>query len=86
VLDEDSGKVIGILDVRDIVNYMKEVFDQAATSPSAKRWSFVLKNIRELVESRREYPPITVSSGSSLWDGLKELAKGHPRLIVLVWS
>jgi CBS domain-containing protein len=81
VLDEENGKIIGILDVLDIVNYMRDVFDQP-TTPAAKRWNFVLKNIRELIESSKKRA-VTISSGASLWDGLKELAKGHHRLMVL---
>jgi CBS domain-containing protein len=81
VLDEENGKIIGILDVLDIVNYMRVVFEQP-TTPAAKRWNFVLKNIRELIEASKTRA-ITISSGASLWDGLKELAKGHSRLLVL---
>jgi CBS domain-containing protein len=81
VLDETTGCFIGVLDSMGLVQHLTEVFDTRAQRGGYTRWSFVFKNIRQLMDQLNE-KTMTIASQASVLDGLQELAKGTKRLMV----
>jgi CBS domain-containing protein len=80
IINEQTGNIKGILDSLDIVNYLSTVLDQEAIGPA--RWDFNLKTTGELLELSKS-KAFVMSNQSNVYDALKVLSKGTPRLMVI---
>jgi len=80
IISEDTGNILGILDSLDIVNYLSQILEREPIG--AARWDFNLETTGQLLELSKKKPMI-ISNQANMWDGLKVLAKGVPRLMVL---
>lgn len=79
ILNETSGNIKGILDSLDIVNYLCSVLDQEEMAPA--RWDFNLQTTGQLLEMSQK-KALVISNNATMYDGLQELSKGVPRLMV----
>jgi len=80
IINEQTGNIKGILDSLDIVNYLSTVLDNEAIGPA--RWDFNLKNTGQLLENSIHKATV-MSNQSNVYEGLKVLSRGHPRLMVI---
>jgi CBS domain-containing protein len=80
IINEQTGNIKGILDSLDIVNYLSTVLDQEAIGPA--RWDFNLKNTGQLLDMSKNRGSV-MSNQSNVYEALKVLAKGEPRVMVI---
>jgi len=80
VINETTGKIMGILDALDHVNYLSTILDQEGIGPA--RWDFNLESIETLLNfSKRK--ALVMSNSANMYDGLVQLAKGVKRIMVI---
>jgi CBS-domain-containing membrane protein len=79
VINEETGNIKGLLDSLDIVNYLCSVLDQESIAPA--RWDFNLQSTGQLLEMSQKKAYV-ISNNANMYDGLQQLSKGIPRLLV----
>jgi CBS domain-containing protein len=79
VINEETGHIKGLLDSLDIVNYLCSVLDQENMAPA--RWDFNLQSTGQLLDMSQK-KAFVISNRSNMYDGLQQLAKDVPRLLV----
>jgi len=81
IINEESGNIKGILDSLDVVNYLCSVLDKEELAPA--RWDFNLQTTGQLLDmSQKNQKAFVISNNGTMYDGLLQLAKGVPRLMV----
>lgn len=80
IISEETGKILGILDSLDIVNYLSTVLDQEAIGPA--RWDFNLKTTGELLALSKNRG-LVMSNQANIYEALGYLSKGVPRIMVV---
>jgi CBS-domain-containing membrane protein len=79
IINEESGNIKGILDSLDVVNYLCSVLDKEDLAPA--RWDFNLQTTGQLLDMSQK-KAFVISNKATMYDGLLQLAKGVPRLMV----
>jgi len=79
VVNEETGNIIGILDSLHVVNYLSSLLQHQNMVPA--RWDFNLQTTGQLL-ARSQNKAFVISCNASMYEGLQELAKGCPRLLV----
>jgi len=90
VIQSDTGEVIGVLDILDIIAYMQELFpwdtgvgNQRNVNINSKRWDFLLKPISDIVQSYQMHKAPVISGEAAISSAVAELAKGAHYLLVV---
>lgn len=80
IINEQNGNIKGMLECLDIVNYLCAILDSEGFGTA--RWDFILKNTGQLLDESKKRT-VVMSNQASMYEALKELAKGESRVMVV---